>query len=215
MSPFLNTEGTSVYQEAHADVIDNAEKPPRKPRADAERNRARLIDAAKSVFAERGGAASLEEVARTAGVGIGTLYRHFPTRDALIEAVYRNESDQLVRAASELAARRPPVEALREWMRLFFRYMSIKHGMMELLDSLADGKSSLYAASGAATKQTIDLLVGNAVTAGDIGFDAEPIDLLRALAGMVQFSGGRDNEEAAAHAIIDVMIAGLQAKRPR
>lgn len=215
MSPFLNTEDTSVYQEVHADVIDNTEQPTRKPRADAERNRVRLIDAAKAVFAERGGAASLEEVARRAEVGIGTLYRHFPTRDALIEAVYRNESDQLVRAASELAACRPPVEALREWMRLFFRYMSVKHGMMELLDSLTNGKSSLTAASGAATRQTIDLLVGNAVAAGDIGIDTEAIDLLRALAGLVQFSGGRDNEEAAAAAIIDIMISGLQAKRRR
>lgn len=196
-------------------MIDSAEKPTRKPRADAERNRSRLIDAAKAVFAERGGAASLEEVARTAGVGIGTLYRHFPTRDALIEAVYRNESDQLVRAAAELATSRSPVEALREWMRLFFRYLSVKHGMMELLDSLADGKSSLFAASGAATRRTIDLLVGNAVAAGDIGIDTEPIDLLRALAGMVRFSGGRDDEEAAAAAIIDIMISGLQAKRPR
>lgn len=195
-------------------MTDSAKKPTRKPRADAERNRFRLIDAAKAVFAERGGAASLEEVARRAEVGIGTLYRHFPTRDALIEAVYRNESDQLVRAASELAASRAPVEALREWMRLFFRYMSVKSGMMELLDSLADGKSSLYAASSAATKQTIDRLVGNAVAAGDIGIDTEPIDLLRALAGVVQFSGGRDNEEAAAAAIIDIMISGLQAKRP-
>ena len=195
-------------------MIDSAEKPPRKPRADAARNRTRLLDAAKSVFAERGGAASLEEVARRAEVGIGTLYRHFPTRDALIEAVYRNESDQLVQAASDLAASRTPVEALREWMRLFFNYMSVKHGMMELLDSLAGGKSSLYAASGAATKQTIDFLVGNAVAAGDIGIDTEPIDLLRALGGMVQFSGGRDNEEAAAEAIIDIMISGLQAKRP-
>lgn len=196
-------------------MIDNPEKPTRKPRADAERNRIRLIDAAKSVFAERGGAASLEEVARTAGVGIGTLYRHFPTRDALIEAVYRNESDQLVSAASTLAASHPPVEALREWMRLFFRYMSVKHGMMELLDSLTGGKSSLTAASGAATQRTIDFLVGNAIAAGDIGIGTEPIDLLRALAGMVQFGGGRDNEEAAAHAIIDIMISGLQAKRPR
>ncbi|SCM75717.1 Transcriptional regulator, TetR family [uncultured Pleomorphomonas sp.] len=196
-------------------MIDNAGKPTRKPRADAARNRARLLDAAKAVFAERGGAASLEEVARTAGVGIGTLYRHFPTRDALIEAVYRNESDQLVRAASELAASRPPVEALREWMRLFFNYMSVKHGMMELLDSLADGKSSLYAASGAETKRTIDFLVKNAVSAGEIAVDIEPLDLLRALGGMVQYGGGRDDEEAASHALIDIMIAGLQAKRPR
>jgi len=215
MSPFLNTEAPSAYQEDHADVIDRTEKPPRKPRADATRNRARLIDAAKSVFAERGGAASLEEVARTAGVGIGTLYRHFPTRDALIEAVYRNESDQLVRAAAELAATRPPIEALREWMRLFVNYMSIKHGMMELLDSLAGGTSTLYAASGAETKRTIDALVANAVAAGEIAIDIPPLDLLRALAGIVHSNGGRENEEAAALALIDIMIAGLQARRPR
>ncbi len=196
-------------------MIDRTEKPTRKPRADAARNRGRLIDAAKAVFAARGGAASLEEVARTAGVGIGTLYRHFPTRDALIEAVYRSESQQMVRAAADLAASRPPVEALREWMRLFVSYMAVKHGMMELLDSLTDGASTLHAASGAETQRAIDGLVANAVAAGDIAIDVEPLDLLRALAGLLHYKGSRADEEAAAHALIDIMISGLEARRRR
>ena len=78
----------------------------RRPRADAERNRLRLLDAAKAAFAEKGSAASLDEIARAAGVGIGTLYRHFPTRDALIEAVYRNETEQLVGGAPRAWPRR-------------------------------------------------------------------------------------------------------------
>jgi AcrR family transcriptional regulator len=85
----------------------------RKPRADAERNRVRLLETAKSAFAEKGSAASLDEIARIAGVGAGTLYRHFPTRDALVAAVYRNETEQLVAAAARLAEMHPPVMALR------------------------------------------------------------------------------------------------------
>jgi AcrR family transcriptional regulator len=86
----------------------------RKPRADAERNRVRLLETAKAAFAEKGSGASLDEIARTAGVGAGTLYRHFPNRDALVAAVYRNETEQLVVAASGLAETHPPVMALRE-----------------------------------------------------------------------------------------------------
>src|SRR4029077_8649104 len=91
----------------------------RKPRADAERNRVRLLETAKAAFAEKGSGASLDEIARIAGVGAGTLYRHFPTRDALVTAVYRNETEQLVVAATRLAETHPPVMALREWLLLF------------------------------------------------------------------------------------------------
>src|ERR1700734_4023728 len=100
----------------------------RKPRADAERNRVRLLETAKAAFAEKGSGASLDEIARTAGVGAGTLYRHFPTRDALIEAVYRNENEQIVAAADRLAKTHPPVMALRDWLLLFVDYIATKHG---------------------------------------------------------------------------------------
>src|ERR1700753_1975504 len=90
----------------------------RKPRADAQRNRERLIDAAKAAFAEVGADVSLEEIARRAEVGIGPLYRHFPTREAVVEAVYRRELQQLVDAAERLLAEQTPVGALRAWPRL-------------------------------------------------------------------------------------------------
>src|ERR1700710_2006963 len=119
----------------------------RKPRADAERNRARLLETAKAAFAEKGSGASLDEIARIAGVGAGTLYRHFPTRDALVAAVYRNETEQLVAAADRLAETHPPVAALREWLLLFVDYMATKHGMSEVLNSIVGGASDLYSAS--------------------------------------------------------------------
>src|SRR3984885_15824882 len=119
----------------------------RKPRADAQRNRARLLKTAKAAFAEKGAEASLDEIARTAGVGAGTLYRHFPTRDALIEAVYRHETEQLVAAATRLSGTHAPTAALREWLQLFVDYMATKHGMYDALNSIVGGTSELYSAS--------------------------------------------------------------------
>src|SRR5882762_6255563 len=115
--------------------------PVRKARVDAERNRQRLLDAAKAVFAEKAASASLEEIARAAGVGIGTLYRHFPTRDALIEAVYRYEVEQLALAATRLSAKHPPVRALREWLLVFVDYLDAKYGMAAVLNLLVSGTS--------------------------------------------------------------------------
>ena len=115
--------------------------PVRKARVDAERNRQRLLEAAKAVFAEKAASASLEEIARAAGVGIGTLYRHFPTRDALIEAVYRHEAEQLALAATRLSAKHPPITALREWLLVFVDYLDAKYGMAAVLNLLVSGTS--------------------------------------------------------------------------
>src|ERR1700737_3172269 len=98
-------------------MADQSAAPVRKPRADAVRNRERVLKAAKIVFSTGGAEASLEAVARRAGVGIGTLYRHFPTREALFEAVYRREVDQLGELAERLAQESAPVDALRQWLR--------------------------------------------------------------------------------------------------
>jgi AcrR family transcriptional regulator len=183
---------------------------PRKPRADAERNRLRLLDAAKAAFAEKGADASLEEIARGAGVGIGTLYRHFPTRDALVEQVYRNESAQLNQAAADLAATRPPVEALRLWMRLFVDYLATKQIMAEALAAMTSGTSALYAASGAELKASIADLAGRAVASGEIRLDMDPLDLLRALVGVAQPGAGSAGRENAKR-LVDMMIAGARA----
>jgi AcrR family transcriptional regulator len=185
----------------------------RKPRADAERNRVRLLETAKAAFAEKGSAASLDEIARTAGVGAGTLYRHFPTRDALIEAVYRNETEQLVAAANRLAKTHSPMTALREWLLLFVEYMATKYGMSEALNSICGGTSDLYAATSAQVKQIMARLIDGAVASGDIRLDFDPLDLLRALAGVANMSPGPDAKQAAKR-MVDILIAGVRTQTP-
>src|ERR1700750_2107280 len=108
---------------------DQATAPVKKPRADAARNRERVLEAAKEVFSAGGAEASLEAVARRAGVGIGTLYRHLPTREALYEAVYRREVEQLSELAEHLKAEPAPVEALRRWLRANVEFVATKRGM--------------------------------------------------------------------------------------
>ncbi len=184
----------------------------RKGRADAARNRHRLLEAAKAVFAEKAASASLEEIARTAGVGIGTLYRHFPTRDALIEAVYRHEAEQLALAATRLAAEHPPVIALREWLLVFVEYLDAKYGMAAVLNLLVSGTSALYAESGAQMKQAIAKLTRDAVASGDIRLDMEPLDLLRALAGVMNREPGPDSKRAARR-LVDILIAGIRKQK--
>jgi len=183
----------------------------RRPRADAERNRIRLLETAKVVFAEKGAAASLDEIARKAGVGAGTLYRHFPTRDALVAAVYRNEVGQLAAAADHLAKAHPPIKALREWLLLFVDYMAAKHGMYELLNSIAGGTDDLYSASMEQVMRALGKLIDGAVSSGEIRLDLEPLDLLRALAGVAHVGSGADGERAA-KTLVDILIAGLREK---
>jgi AcrR family transcriptional regulator len=191
--------------------VADQEKVPsaRRPRADAQRNRGRLLETAKAAFAEKGPGASLDEIARTAGVGAGTLYRHFPTRDALIEAVYRNENEQLVAAADRLAETHSPTGALREWLLLFVDYMATKQGMYEALNSLAGGTSDLYSASTARLKQAIARLIDRAVASGDVRLDIDPLDLLRALAGVASVSAGPDGKQAAKR-MVDILVAGVR-----
>lgn len=179
----------------------------RKPRADAQRNRARLLDAAKAAYADKGSAASLDEIARSAGVGIGTLYRHFPTRDALVEAVYRKESEALFAAATRLAGARPPVEALREWLLLFVDYMAVKRGMHETLRALAAGGSDVKANAGARLERAIETLVARGVASGDLRLEMKAMDLLHALAGVGAVGG---NARASARLLVDVLIAGMR-----
>jgi AcrR family transcriptional regulator len=192
-------------------VADEGEPiPARKTRADAARNRARLLNTAKAAFAAKGSNASLDEIARTAGVGAGTLYRHFPTRDALIEAVYLNETEQLADAAEQLAASHPPVEALREWMRLFVDYIATKRVMAEALGSLVGGTSTLYATSTALVTASLGMLIDRAAAGGEIRLTLDPLDLLRAVAGVANTSAGPSTGQSAKQ-LVDILIAGLRA----
>src|ERR1700737_2755476 len=126
-------------------MANQSAEPVRRPRADAVRNRERVLEAAKAVFSAGGPDASLEAVARRAGVGIGTLYRHFPTREALFEAVYRREVQQLGELAEQLKSDAAPVDALRRWLRSNVEFVATKKGMSAALALAAYGKAELYA----------------------------------------------------------------------
>ena len=189
-----------------------AQRGSRKPRADAQRNRDGLLEAAKAAFAEVGPEASLDEIARRARVGIGTLYRHFPTRDAIVEAVYRREVQQLADAAPRLADSLPPAVALRAWMRVFIDYIAAKKVIAPALKSLVGGGSALYADSGARINEAIALLVERARASGDIRPNADSADLLRALIGFAYVNSAPD-WEASARRLIDLLIDGLRSQR--
>src|SRR6202789_2858645 len=156
----------------------------RKPRADSIRNREGVLEAAKAVFSAGGSEASLEAVAKRAGVGIGTLYRHFPTREALFEAVYRHEVEQLGELAEALKSEAAPVDALRRWLRSNVEFVATKKGMSAALALAASGFSDLSAYSFDRLTKAVGALLDRAVAAGEIRADIGPEDVLRALVGM-------------------------------
>ena len=196
----------------HRAAGGNAPGAVRKPRADARRNRDSLLEAAKAAFAEVGAEASLDEIARRAGVGIGTLYRHFPTRDAVVEAVYRREVQQLADAAPRLVESLPPAEALRAWMRLFIDYIAAKKVIAPALKSSVGGGSAVYADSSVRINEAMALLVERARARGDIRPNANSADLLRALVGFAYVNSAPD-WEASARRLIDLLIDGLRSQR--
>lgn len=179
----------------------------RKPRADAQRNRDHLLAVAKATFTRAGTEINLDDIAKQAGVEVGTLYRHFPTREALIEAVYRAEVERLAAAATRLSQEHAPLEALREWMRLFVDYIGTKNLIAPALNAMVDGPSQLYATSRELVKTAIESLVRRAVASGEIRPDLDPIDLLRALAGVANFAASPD-WEASAKRLVDILLLG-------
>ncbi|WP_084539730.1 TetR/AcrR family transcriptional regulator [Azorhizobium doebereinerae] len=184
------------------------QKAPRKPRADAARNRERVLEAAKAVFSAGGPEASLEAVARTAGVGIGTLYRHFPTREALFEAVYRREVDQLGDLAEQLKDDAAPVEALRRWLRANVELVATKKGMIAALALATTGSSDLYAHTFDRLTKAIGLLLGRAVAAGEIRADVSAEDILRTLVGMC-YLHEQPGWQASVVRLVDIFVDGL------
>jgi AcrR family transcriptional regulator len=181
----------------------------RKPRADAARNYERVLEAAKTVFSTGGPEASLEAVARQAGVGIGTLYRHFPTREALYEAVYRREVEQLAELAEELRTAKAPTEALRQWLRSNVDFVATKKGMSKALALAAHGPSELTAYSFARLTKAIGALLDRAVEAGELRPGISPEDLLRALVGMCLIQD-QPGWQASVHRLLDVIVDGLR-----
>jgi AcrR family transcriptional regulator len=186
-------------------------KPARRPRADGERNRARLIAAAKDAFAKNGAAASLEQISRDAGVSIATLYRHFPTRDELISTVYQQEVTTLIEAADQLMTKRGPAAALREWLMLFVDFLDAKYGMAEAMDTLIGGPEPLYSRTPHRLDIPIKALVASGIAANAFRDDIDPHDLLRALAGVAHVRPGKNWKRSAVR-MVDLLLKGMQDK---
>ena len=154
--------------------------PEKTMRADARRNREKLLEAAAELFAAEGTDVSLEAVAKRAGVGIGTLYRHFPTRDALIAETYRNEVAHVADGAEELLVSLPPDQAMEEWLERFIAYAAAKRGMAEALKQLSVSREELFPEARRRIGATIDTLLQAGVAAGTIRPDVTSDDVYRA-----------------------------------
>ena len=184
-----------------------SEPAPRKLRADALRNRERILETAKDAFTRLGANISLDDVAKQAGIGAGTLYRHFPTRNALLEAVYRTEVEKLAAAERRFAEAMPPVEALRSWMLLFIDYIAAKQIIAPALNTIVGGPSKLFEATSVQIKGAIHALVERAIASGDIRPDLDPLDLLRALIGVSNVASGPDWAQSARR-LVEILIIG-------
>ncbi|MBE7188370.1 TetR/AcrR family transcriptional regulator [Jatrophihabitans endophyticus] len=182
-------------------------------RADAVRNRELLVATAAELFDERGIEAPLEEIARRAGVGIGTLYRHFPTRDALIEAVYRREVEMLCSGVGDLLADNPPEAALASWMRSFAVYVARKRGMAMALKSVMGTDNELFRQSHDEISTAITSLVRAAAASGAIRSDVDPADLLRAMGGICMATDSPGWAERTGR-LVDLLMDGLRYGAP-
>jgi AcrR family transcriptional regulator len=175
-------------------------------RADARRNRDRLLEVAVRALSTPAGAdVPLDAIAREAGVGIGTLYRHFPTREALVEAAYRTELDKLCDAAPELLGALPPERALRAWMDRFVDYMAAKRGMAAALRAVIASGGDPYAHSRDRMVAAVGQLLAAGAAAGTVRADADPGDVLLALSGVTLATDDRPQ----AARLLDLLQAGL------
>jgi AcrR family transcriptional regulator len=179
----------------------------RRPRADAQRNRDRILEVAKEAFTRSGADTSLDDIAKRAGLGPGTLYRHFPTREELLQAVYRTEVEKLAAAERKLAETLPPIEALRAWMLLFVDYVATKHLIAPALNALVGDPKKVFEASYAKIWGAIRALVERAIESGDIRRDLDAVDLLRALVGVSNVASGTDWQQSARR-LVDILITG-------
>jgi AcrR family transcriptional regulator len=190
-------------------VTKTPETTDRKPRADAARNRERILEVAKGEFTRVGANASLEEIAKKAGVGPGTLYRHFPTREELLVAVYRSEMEKLAAAQRTLTDSKSPLEALRAWLLLFVDAVETKHIIAPVLNALVGDPKKVFETSYAQIHEALRALVKRAVKSGDIRKDLDPIDLLRAIVGVANVSAGPD-WQSSARRLVDILIMGAR-----
>lgn len=179
-------------------------------RRDALRNRQRLIDAALQAFTSGHAPVTLEAIARDAGVGIGTLYRHFPTREALVETAYRSELGRLRTSAEQLLADLPPDAALRAWMDLFAEYVTAKRGMAETFRAIAAAGAITPSQTREQVVATIAMLLDAGARAGTVRSDVRADDLFASLTGVFLTAGAVEQREQAGR-MLDLLMAGLSS----
>jgi AcrR family transcriptional regulator len=184
----------------------------RKPRADAQRNREHILEVAKVAFTRSGANASLDDIAKEARVGPGTLYRHFPTREELLQAVYRSEIEKLAAAGRKFTQSMSPMEALRAWLLLFVDAIETKQIIAPALNTLIGDHKKVFASSYAKIQEAIDALVKRAIKSGDIRKDLNPMDLLRPLVGVANVSTSPDWRQSARR-LVDILITGSQVNK--
>lgn len=188
-----------------------APKTIRKPRSDAQRNRKLILEVAKQVFTHHGADASMDEIAKRAKIGPGTLYRHFPTRDNLLATVYLTEVEKLAAAQKNLSAELSPIEALRAWLLVFIDYIAAKKIIAPALNAMTGGPSQVFQQTTQVMEEAANALASRAVACGDLRPDIDPMDLLRAIYGL-STGGSTDDWPTKARTFVDIL---LQGSRPR
>jgi AcrR family transcriptional regulator len=179
----------------------------RKRRSDAQQNRERILTIAREVFSRSGANASLEEIAKKARVGPGTLYRHFPSREELLKAVYKAGVEKLAKAGQEFAATLPPIEALRSWMLLYVDFIAEKQIIAAALNTLIEDPRKIFEPSYVQIWEAVRVLVKRGIKSGDIREDLDAIDLLRALIGVANVATSPDWQKSA-RKLVDILISG-------
>ena len=219
------TESVSALDEITGDVLrlqvfltffdmptKRSQPAQRKPRADALRNRERILEVAKEAFTRSGANASLDDIAKQARVGPGTLYRHFPTREELLQAVYRSELEKLAAAERKFAQTMTPIEALRAWLLLFVDAIAAKELIAPALNTLVGDHKKVFAASYAQMQEAIRSLVKRAIKSGDVRKDLDGMDLVRALVGVANVTTSPDWQQSARR-LVDILVTGSRPIR--
>lgn len=184
---------------------------PRRPRADAQRNRERILEVAREAFTSGAEEVTMDDIARRAQIGPGTLYRHFPTRDAVIEAVFRDQVEKLITAGQRYAVTMPPLEALRTWMLLFIDYVACKLLILPAMDSVPGGSARLIEGTRGVIHSAFRGLVQQAVCSGDLREATDPDDIIRAFVGVFHTTS-LPGWESSARRIVDILIEGSREK---
>jgi AcrR family transcriptional regulator len=181
----------------------------RRLRADAQANEDRVVEAAARAFARDGASASVRAIAKDAGVGIGTVYRRFPTREDLVWAIYRSEVDRICALVPGLLAQRPPAQALRAWMESFLGFLAARHGMADALKAALSADKGQRLQTRALITAAIAAMLQADAANGTIRPDADALDVMMTLGGISLITGEPEQHEQAAR-LLDLLMDGLR-----